>query len=214
MTYQALCSVGPYKISKNSFFRWIHNDIISAEILVALKSNSITASKLAEQLNDQLGRKNIIYFSQHDNKLAINYDGNLKLASVQDAIYETIGFTQWVEPAELISNPIDNIHFTDAHNLLTVIDGTGNLGIDNLIQVISFKSIQNKNATTVDIVDCINSQLKNLPGGFKVSIKEQCVVISTLHKGINATIAIKSISTARSLLGFKSIAYGFSKNLM
>lgn len=196
---------GPYKLSRNSFFRWACDDVVSPDILVALKGE-VTASDLAQQLNEQVGESGL-HFTTEKERLAIWCRGRIELVGVQDSIYQALGLEHLLKPAELSNEPLTEVELIDAHNLLVVVGGTGNLTIDNVTQTVSFNSLAGRRCSMIEVANCINSQAaKRLPGGFEAIISGECLTLRTLHGGKNAVITLKPASTARQALGFLQLS--------
>lgn len=193
---------GPYLFKKNSFFRWSCNGELASQILVVL-SGSHSAAQLANQLNEQA--LNQVCFYDHEGKLAIRCTGQLVLEAVQDSIYQQIGLDHLVTPAILMSGTNGDIELNDGSNLQIVIGGSGNLTIDNVTQTLSFKSLAGGKRSPIEIANCINSQVKNTPGGFEAVIKDGRLALVTTHSGLYASIQIKPASTARTNMGFDQL---------
>lgn len=90
-------------------------------------------------------------------------------------------------------------------DLQVVIDGTDNVLIDNVVQVVDLSSLgSNTAAATSDIVDAINAKVSSgdVPGGFEAVAVGDFVSIRTLHAGNDARLLVKSESSVFNLLGF------------
>lgn len=95
---------------------------------------------------------------------------------------------------------VGNYDFTGgAVNLQVVLDGTDNVSIDNVAQVVVIPAAS---YTTLSLVTAINSYIAaNLPGGFKAYKTGNNVAITTLHTGRDARLLVKPSSTAADALG-------------
>lgn len=86
-----------------------------------------------------------------------------------------------------------------AVNLQVVVDGTDNVNIDNVAQVIAIPAAS---YTTLSLVTAINAYIiANLPGGFRAYKTGNNVAITTEHTGRDARFLIKPSSTAAVALG-------------
>lgn len=97
--------------------------------------------------------------------------------------------------------------FTDLgkYDLQVVVDGTDNVLIDNVVQVINLSQFGNNTAaSTENIVDAINLQIENgtIPGGFEAVTVGDFVSLRTLHAGNDARLIVKPDSSLFELLGF------------
>jgi hypothetical protein len=94
-------------------------------------------------------------------------------------------------------------------NIQIVIDGTDNVLIDNVVQVIDLADFEGTDNALADIVDGINDQLVDnggdLPGGWIASADGDNLVFSTTHHGRDARLLIKADSTAAALFGLESV---------
>lgn len=91
-------------------------------------------------------------------------------------------------------------------NLQIVIDGTDNILIDNVVQVVN---IENDSSTISEIAADINEQITGgmVPGGFVAHVSGNNLVLSTLATGEDSFLLVKSDSTADVLLGLDSITH-------
>jgi len=156
-------------------------------------------------------------------------DSEFEFVSVQNAIYGgdpeddgnptglATSMTQAVVSGELTMWP-DDASLQDAGqydltdyastnlNLQIVVDGTDNVLIDNVVQVIDLNDLTSEEKTISDIVIEINSQRVSeggdLPGGWVAADGGTGnLVFKTLHRGRDARIRIKPASTAELLFG-------------
>lgn len=89
-------------------------------------------------------------------------------------------------------------------NLQIVIDGTDNLLIDNVVQVVN---IESDSSTIQEIAADINEQINNgtIPGGFVASAPYNVLTLTTLHSGEDAKLLVKVASTAEGLFGLSTL---------
>ena len=87
-------------------------------------------------------------------------------------------------------------------NLQIVVDGTDNVNIDNVAQVVVITAAS---YTTLELVTAINAYIiANLPGGFRAYKSGNNVAITTQHSGRDARLLIKPASTGASPLGLET----------
>jgi uncharacterized protein len=88
-------------------------------------------------------------------------------------------------------------------DLNIVIDGSDNILIDQVLQVVSINS---DSETVADIAADINAQIVagDIPGGFVAQAVSNHLVLSTLFSGEDAALLVKSDSTAAALFGLGS----------
>lgn len=220
-----------YVFATDSFFRWKLNGVLHSKTLVVLEG-TYTAPQLAEDLNLQLvGDIDGIEFFTHtsDTKLGLQTtfsygpDAELELVSVQDAIYggpvsatNPVGLGLDMTQASITGSldrypetyqtagEYDFAGLTDL-NLQIVVDGTDNVLIDNVVQVIDLAALEGIESTVTEVVDEINTQIATLPGGFEAFEDGDNVALRTLHHGRDARMLVKPDSTAADLFGFESV---------
>jgi hypothetical protein len=186
-------TVGDYVFGTDMFFRWRLNGVLHSKTLVVL-AGTYTAAQLAEDLNLQLvGDIDGIEFITHtsDTKIGVQTtfsfgpDAELELVSIQDSMYGgPVGATN---PCGLgtdmtqasITGSLDRYPATyqtageydftslTLMNLQVVVDGTDNVLIDNVVQVIDLAALEGSEHTTAECVEEINDQIATLPGGFE-----------------------------------------------
>jgi hypothetical protein len=146
---------------------------------------------------------------------------NLELVSVQDALYgPTVasgnvhvgptGLGSGMEVAQTTGSVAADFNFTslDVHDLHVVVDGTDNVSVDNVVQVIDLSALATNSSVTVDdVVNKINDELENLPGGFEAVAVGDYVSLRTLHAGNDARLLVKDESSVFELLGFDKPLY-------
>jgi len=222
---------GNKTFATDSFFRWKLNGVLHSKTLVVL-TGTYTPAQLVEDLNLQLvGDIDGIEFITHtsDTKVSVKTtfsfgpDAELELVSVQDAIYGGpsgatnplglgLSMTQASITGSLDKYPstyqtageYDFAGLTDL-NLQIVIDGTDNVLIDNVVQVIDLAALEGIESTITEVVDEINSQIVNLPGGFEAFEDGDNVGLRTLHHGRDARMLVKPDSTADALFGLANV---------
>jgi uncharacterized protein len=222
---------GPYTFTKDSFFRWRLNGILHSKTLVVL-AGTYTAAQLAEELNLQLvGDIDGIEFitDSGDDFIGVQTtwafgpDAELEFVSVQDAIYGGAvvdgnvtglgtGMTKATITGSLDRYPAsyqsageyDFSGLSDL-NIQIVVDGTDNVLVDNVLQVIDLVDLEGGNVTLTQLVTEINSQSidngGDLPGGWEAFEDGDNLGFRTLHHGRDARLLIKPDSTAAALFG-------------
>lgn len=154
---------------------------------------------------------------------------SIELVSVQDALYGPIwngilfaapftGLGQGMTPAS-ITGSVDRYPNNSSQtagvfdfiglsglNLQIVIDGTDNILIDNIVQVVT---IESDSSTIQEIATDINEQITggSIPGGFVAYTFGNNLVLSTLATGEDSFLLVKSDSTADALLGLDNITH-------
>ena len=225
-------TTGSFVFATDSFFRWKLNGVLHSKTLIVL-AGTYTAAQVVEDLNLQLvGDIDGIEFFTHtsDTKVGVRTtfsygpDAELELVSIQDAIYggpvgatNPLGFGIDMTVAEITADndrypddgyqtagQYDFVGLTDL-NLQIVVDGTDNVLIDNVVQVIDLAALEGAEWTTSEVVDEINDQIADLPGGFEAFEDGDNVGLRTLHHGRDARMLVKPDSTAIDLFGFQSV---------
>lgn len=135
---------------------------------------------------------------------------SLEFASVADSLVglsSPIGLGTGMTPAQMTgskSAPFDFTSLTE-HDLQVVVDGTDNVLIDNVNQVLDLSSLaSNGAANNADVVGEINQIINDggVPGGFEAVTVGGFVSLRTLHAGKDARILVKNESSLFALLGF------------
>jgi hypothetical protein len=147
---------------------------------------------------------------------------SLELVSVSDSLYGPTssdvdedsdvhvgptGLGRGMTPAQFTGGDAGPFNFTtlDSHDLQVVLDGTDNVLIDNVNQVVSLRALAGDATATVnEVVDAINSQISTgkVVGGFEAVAVGNYVSLRTLHSGSDARLLVKRESSLFSLLGF------------
>ncbi len=225
---------GSYTFTKDSFFRWRLNGVLHSKTLVVL-AGTYTAVELAQELNAQIDPNihGIEFVTSEDldfigvrTTWAFGPDAELELVSVQDAIYggavvdgNVTGLGTGMTQASLVgslshypsSNGAGQYDFTGLTNLniQIVIDGTDNVVIDNVVQVIDLENLEGSESTVAEVVAEINSQLLDnsgsLPGGWLAYVSGDNLAFKTTHHGRDARLIIKADSTAAALFGLANV---------
>lgn len=147
---------------------------------------------------------------------AFGPEAELEFVSVQDAVYGPtavlgLGTTMTIAKVTGTADRYPNNGYTAAGtfdftgltdlNLQVVVDGTDNVLIDNIVQVVDLVDLEGSSFSTAQVVAEITQQLADLPGGFEAVAVGNNVRLQTLHSGRDARIVVKSDSTADTLLG-------------
>jgi len=99
-----------------------------------------------------------------------------------------------------------------ASALQVVVSGTGNVNIDDVVQVIDLSALANASWTTAEVVTEIQTQLASLPGGFDVDDDgSDHLVFTTMAYGSGSRLVVKSESTMDVVFGLSNTtAFGSS----
>ena len=226
---------GSYTFTKDSFFRWKLNGVLMSKTLVVL-AGTYTAAQLAEELNLQVdGDVDGIEFITDEGDDYVGFqttwafgpDAELELVSVQDAMYggavvdgNVTGWGTGMTQADLTGSKdrypasyqdageYDLTGLSDL-DIQLVIDGTDNVLIDNVVQVISLADLEGGEVTITQVVNEINSQSVDnggdLPGGWEAYEDGDNLAFRTLHHGRDARLLVKPDSTAAGIFGLESV---------
>lgn len=146
---------------------------------------------------------------------------SLEFVSVQDMMVggasNLVGLGDNMTAAIITGNkthyPVDASHTTPnvwdfsglaSLELQVVVDGTDNVNVDNVAQVVDLSSLITAGVkTTAQVVTAINSYITlNLPGGFEAYTSGGYnILLRTLTFGRDAKISVKAASTADTILG-------------
>lgn len=156
---------------------------------------------------------------------AYGSSASIELVSHQDAIYggasSIVGMGTLMTQAELTGTedhyPNDaytsagtwNFSGISADVLATaiqvVITGTGNVNIDDVVQVIDLSALANASWTTAQVVTEIQTQVATLPGGFDVNDDgSDHLVFNTLAYGSGSKLVVKTQSTMDVIFGLSN----------
>lgn len=224
---------GPYTFADDAYFSWKLNGILASKVLTVPSSGSpYTLTDLVDLLNAQLDPTvdGIEFYETGSNTLglrsvwAYGTASSIELVSHQDSIYggasSIVGLGTSMTQAEITGTEVkypDDIYtstgtwnFTGissdvlANAIQVVISGTGNVNIDNVVQVIDLSALAGSSWTTAQVVTEIQTQLASLPGGFDVNDDgSDHLVFNTLAYGSGSKLLIKSESTM-------DVAFGLS----
>ena len=195
-----------------------------------------TIQEIVNWFNDQLTSEDGIEFFKYDDGIddflgvrtlwAYGPDATLEFVSIQDALYgpqstATVGLGIDMEPAQALgaNTYYDNTGYPVAGEydlgglsgltLNIVVDGTDNVLIDNVVQVVDLDAalVTLADDTTItDIVTAINQYRDdNLPGGWQAVDDSNALRIETLATGKDSRLRIKADSTALDIFGFDSL---------
>lgn len=231
-------TAGPYTFDTDgvgSFFRWKLNGNLSNQTLTVI-DGTYDVDELATELNDQLPVDSTIEFFVSDSDTigvrttwAYGPDSELELVSVQNSIYGGAvvdgnvtglgtGMTQASVTGILSMYPDAGYQTPGVYdftglsglNLQIVVDGTDNVLIDNITQVIDLADLEGTSWTLSQVVSHINDQRASplgngtLPGGWVAEASGNNLMFKTLHYGRDARLRIKSTSTAEALFGLST----------
>ncbi len=225
-------TTGPYTFDDDSFFRWRLNGVLASKTLVVL-AGTYNLDELVDELNDQLDFNNdgIKFYETDANTIGVQTvfaygpDSELELVSVQDAAYggsgsitglgtgmtqASITGTKAMYPDAAYQTPgvYDFTGLSDL-NLQIVVDGTDNVLIDNVVQVIDLADLEGISNTLAEVVTEINSQRVSeggsLPGGWVASASGNNLVFKTLSTGRDARLRVKADSSAEAIFGLSTV---------
>ena len=136
----------------------------------------------------------------------------LELVSVQDAFYGFGGVTglgSGMTRAQFTGSAAATFDFTtlDEYDLQVVLDGTDNVLVDNVAQVIDLSSLATtNNVTAAQVVSAINARISDgdVPGGFVAVAVGDYVSLRTIHSGNDARLLVKNESSTFTILGFNA----------
>jgi phage tail sheath protein FI len=225
-------TAGPYTFTEDSFFRWRLNGVLASKTLVIL-AGTYNVDEVVDEFNDQLDFNNdgIMFYETDTNTLGVQTvfaygpDSELELVSVQDAVYggvssptglgtgmtvASVTGTKAMYPDAAYQTPgvYDFTGLSDL-NLQIVVDGTDNVLIDNVVQVIDLADLEGISNTIGEVVTEINSLRTSeggtLPGGWEASASGNNLVISTLATGRDSRLRVKADSTAEDIFGLTTV---------
>ncbi len=224
---------GPnFVFADDSYFSWKLNGVLASKILT-VPADTYTLTELVTLLNAQLDSAidGIEFYATTSSTLglrsvwAYGTSSSIELVSHQDSIYggagSIVGMGTSMTQAELTGTedhyPLDiytsagtwNFSGIGADVLATalqvVISGTGNVNIDDVVQVIDLSALANASWTTAQVVTEIQTQLASLPGGFDVNDDgSDHLVFNTLAYGSGSRLLVKSESTMDVVFGLSN----------
>jgi phage tail sheath protein FI len=227
---------GPYDFNADSFFRWRLNGVLSPNTLLVTEGSGKTTEEVVDELNAQIDLEvdGIEFYVSDIDSLGVRTlwaygpDSSLEFVSVQNSIYG--GAFNNTNPTGLATgmtrgritgtaSKYPNNGYTSAGHydltgltgltLQVVIDGTDNVLIDGVVQVISLADLQGQDNLIADVVTAINAQRESeggtLPGGWECSVASTNYLrFETLHYGREARIRVKPDSTAETIFGLRT----------
>jgi hypothetical protein len=227
-------TAGDYVFGADAFFRWKLNGVLNDKTLVVL-AGTYSADELRLVLNAQLDATvdGIEFYDAGSNTIAVKStwafgpDSILEFVSVQDSLVGPssiiglgTGMTVATQTGSADRYPDDMYHsagdwdFTGVTglNLVVVVDGTDNVNIDNIAQIIDLSALDsNVYASTAALVVDIQAAIAAEAGGFECVATGNNLTLRTLHAGRTAAFAVKATSTADTVFGFTNLAnYGTS----
>lgn len=230
-------TAGPYTFADDSFFRWKLNGVLSSKTLVVL-ADTYDVDDLVTELNDQLDteRDGIEFYITSINTIGVKSvwaygpDASIELVSVQNAIYgdtvingnptglgtgmtaASVTGTMGMYPNVGYQTP-GMYDFTGLTGLTleVVVDGTDNVLIDGIVQVISLAALEGSSNNIAAVVAAINAEKAELggtlPGGWEAVAVGNNVQMQTMHTGRDARIRIKPDSTAEEIFGLDTVTH-------
>ena len=227
-------NTGPFVFAVNSYFSWKLNGVLASKILIVEADTYATTDSLVTVLNDQLVPEidGIEFYTTTSDTLglrsiwAYGSSSTIELVSHQDSIYggasSIVGMGTSMTQAELLGTenkyPDDiytsvgdwNFSGVSATILSTalqvVITGTGNVNIDDVVQVIDLSALAGGTYTTGQVVTEINSQIASLPaGGFEADDDgADHIILRTLAYGSGSKLVVKTDSTVDVIFGLSN----------
>lgn len=229
--------VGDYTFSDTQFFRWKLNGILNNKTLVVTAVSfpaTFSAEELAADLNSQLNiAVDGIEFYAETNTLGVRstwaygVTSELEFLSVTDMMVgpnSEMGLGTDMTAATITGTadryPDDAYHSAGEWdfagitglNLILVVDGTDNVNVDNIAQVIDLSLLEgNIYTNTTALVAAI--ELASDAAGVVFDVTGDSLVISTKTFGRNSKLAVKAASTIDGILGLSNVAaIGVSPN--
>lgn len=231
---------GSYTFDDDSFFRFRLNGNLSSKTLVVLEGTYLVQD-VVDDLNSQLDFENdgIQFYKTEIDTIGVRTiwaygpNASLELVSVQNAIYgntvsngNPTGLGTGMTQASVIGSMsmYPNVAYQTPGvfdftgltglNIQIVVDGTDNVLIDGVAQVIDLSSLEGTSNSISDVIIAINAEkVENggsLPGGWTAVAVGNNVQFNTNHTGNDARLRIKSDSTAEELFGLDTRTYAGS----
>ena len=221
------------------FFRWKLNGVLNSKTLIVEASlTDKTTQELVDELNSQLdteldGIEFYVDGSDDNDPIGVRSvwaygpASSIELMSVQNAIYGYggssitglgTGMTQASVLGTATTYPTGGTAGTYVlpsatdWTLEILIDGTDNVNVDGVLQVLDLNEVLDLGGTPVtaiaDIVSAINAQRfeedGSLPGGWVAYASGNSLGFKTLTHGADARIRVKYTSTADSVFGLSN----------
>lgn len=230
-------TAGPYTFADDSFFRWRLNGELSSKTLVVI-ADTYTVDALVTELNDQLDTQNdgIEFYKSSTDTIAVKtawaygLDASLELVSVANAIYggtvlagnptglgtgmtaASVTGTMGMYPNVGYQTPgVYDFTGLTGLNLQLVVDGTDNVLIDGVVQVVDLSALEGSSNNIAAVVTAINAEkVENggtLPGGWEAVAVGNNLQIKTIHHGRDARVRVKSDSTAEAIFGLATTTF-------
>lgn len=221
-------ATGPFTFATDSYFAWKLNTVLASKTLV-VAAGTYTLTALVTELNDQLTAliDGIEFYATSSNTLglrstwAFGTSASIELVSIQDSIYggasSIVGMGTSMTVAELLGTadryPDDIYTSAGTWNfsgismstmetaLQVVVSGTGNVNIDDVVQVVNLDALAGGTYTTAQVVAEINNQISSLPGGFLAVAVGDYVQLETIAFGKDSKLLVKADSTLDVVLG-------------
>jgi hypothetical protein len=227
-------NTGPFVFAVNSYFSWKLNGVLASKILTVEADTYATTDSLVTVLNDQLVPEidGIEFYTTTSDTLglksiwAYGSSSTIELVSHQDSIYggasSIVGMGTSMTQAELLGteNKYPDDIYTSVGDwnfsgisatilstaLQVVISGTGNVNIDDVVQVIDLSALAGGTYTTAQVVTEINSQIASLPaGGFEADDDgADHIILKTLAYGSGSKLVVKTDSTVDVIFGLSN----------
>lgn len=227
-------SPGSFTFANDAYFSWKLNGVLASKILTVDSTLSpYTLTELVSALNAQLDPTidGIEFYETTSNTLglrsiwAYGTSASIELVSHQDSIYggasSIVGLGTSMTQAELTGTEDrypDDIYtsagtwnFTGissdalATAIQVVVTGTGNVNIDNVVQIIDLSALAGSSWSTAQVLTEIQTQIASLPGGFDVSDDgSDHLVFNTLAYGSGSKLLVKPESTMDVVFGLSN----------
>ena len=224
-------TIGTFVFANDGYFSWRLNGITASKVLV-VPAATYTITELVTELNDQLTPQidGIEFYETGTSTLGIRSvwaygtSSSIELVSIQDSIYggagSIVGIGTSMTVAELLGTADrypDDIYtaagdwnFSGVSStilstaLQVVVNGTGNINIDNVVQVIDLSALSGGTYTTGQVVSEINTQIGSLPGGFLAVAVGDFIQLESLAYGRDSRFLVKPDSTLDVIFGLEN----------
>lgn len=225
---------GPYVFAVDSYFSWKLNGVLASKILT-VDADTYTIDELVVALNVGLNKEidGIEFYKTSSDTLglrsvwAFGSASSIELVSYQDSIYggvsSIVGLGTDMTQAILTgtnTNYPDDIYTSAgtwnfsgisadylANALQVVISGTGNVNIDDVVQVIDLSALAGSSWTTNQVLTEIQTQISSIgfPGGFEASTDgSDHIILNTLTYGAGSRLVVKASSTLDVVFGLSN----------
>lgn len=225
-----------YTFADPSYFSWKLNGVLASKVLEVDAINYTLDELISALNSQLVPEQDGIEFFKNEidpNNDALNTLGlratwaygpssSVELISIQDSIYgggsSVVGMGTSMTVASVVGTEdyFPNDGYTSVNqwnfsgytglNLQVVVSGTGNVNIDDVVQVISLANLEgNTTWTTAQVVAEINAQIATLPGGFVCVQNAYYISFETLTYGRDSKLVVKSESTADVIFGLSNV---------